>query len=155
MLFRSVERRPRAKGRTASDTLKLILEQFPDLDARLDGGDVLVTATLEEHEAVIALLNPSTIKRPPEKGAAPLRQRTFTLKFERVPVRAVMQKLEESSVVFVYDAKALETAGINLDQTIDLQLDKASADEFCKAVFSPLKLSFELDNLTIKLTPKK
>ena len=150
-----LERRPRAKGRSAADTLKLIGERFPDLDAKLDGADVLVRGMLEEHEAVAALLNPSSTKKPAGPVAAPLRQRNFTLTFKRAPVRDVMKKLEESNVVFVYDAAALKAAGVNLDQTVDLELNKATADEFFKALFSPLKLSFEIDNLTVKLTPKK
>ena len=150
----AVERRPRAKG-SAGELLQRIREAFPELDVRLDGSDVVVAGTVEEQEAVVALLNPSKSKKPTEKGATPLRQRTFTLKFERVPVRAVMKKLEESSVIFVYDAAVLEAAGINLDQTIDLQLEKATAEEFLKALFSPLKIVFEIDQLTVRLSPRK
>ena len=150
-----VERRPRAKGRSAAETLKLIAERYPDLDAKLEGADVLVRGTLEEHEAVAALLNPSSTKKPTGPVPAPLRQRNFTLTFKRAPVRDVMKKLEESNVVFVYDAAALTAAGVNLDQTVDLELNKAPADEFFQALFSPLKLAFEIDNLTVKLIPKK
>jgi hypothetical protein len=150
-----IERRPRAKGRTAADTLKLIAGRFPNLEAKLDGADVLVSGTLEDHEAVAALLNPSSIRKPAGPTPAPLRQRIFTLTFKRAPVRDVMKKLEESGVVFAYDAAALTAAGVDLNQTVDLDLNKATADEFFKALFSPLKLSVEIDNLTVKLTPKK
>ncbi len=150
-----LERRPRAKGRSAADTLKLIAERYPDLDAKLEGADVLVRGKLEEHESVSALLNPSSTKKPAGPVPAPLRQRNFTLTFKRAPVRDVMKKLEESNVVFIYDAATLKAVGINLDQSVDLELNKASADEFFQALFSPLKLAFEIDNLTVKLTPKK
>ena len=150
-----VERRSRAKGRSSADTLKVIAERFPELDAKLEGADVLVRGTLEDHEAVTALLNPSSTRKPAGQTPAPLRQRIFTLTFKRAPVRDVMKKLEESGVVFAYDAAALTAAGVNLDQTVDLDLNKASADEFFKALFAPLKLSVEIDNLTVKLTPKK
>ena len=150
-----VERRSRSKGRSAADTLKMIAEQLPDLDVQLDGSELLVRGTVEEHEAVMALLNPSTAKKPTAPGLGPLRQRIFTLTYERAPVRAVMKELEKTSIVFVYDAAALDAAGVNFDQTVDLKLNKASADEFLKALFSPLKLSFEIDNLTVKLTPKR
>lgn len=149
-----IERRPRFKSK-AAEALKSIQDEFPNLDVRLEGTEIIVKGTTEDHEAIALLLSPNKPKKPVEKGPAPLRQRTFTLKFQRVPVRAVMAKLEESSVVFVYDAAALEAAGISLDQTIDLQLEKATADEFLKAVFSPLKISFEIDHLTVKLAPRK
>jgi hypothetical protein len=34
-------------------------------------------------------------------------------------------------------------------------LNKATADEFLNALFSPLDLKFEIENLTVTLTPKK
>ena len=149
-----VERRPRVKGRTAADLQKAVAEQFPDLEAQVDGGEFVVRGTVEEQEEVVALLNPST-RKPATPAVAPLRQRKFTLNFKRAPVRAVMQELERSKVVFVYDAAALASAGVDLDQTVDLSLDNASADEFFKKLFTPLKLSFEIDNVTVKLSPKK
>ena len=72
-----VERRPRAKGRSATDILKAVTEQFPGLVAHLDGTDVLVRGTVEEHEAVSVFLNPSTIRKPAVPGLAPLRKRLF------------------------------------------------------------------------------
>ena len=150
-----VERRPRARGRSLPDLLKLVTEQFPKLDAQIEGTELLVRGTVEDHEAVAALLNPSTLRKPAVPVPAPLRKRIYTLTYERAPVRAIMKELEKSGTLFVYDAAALSAAGIDLDQTVDLKLDKASADEFFKALFSPLKLSIEIDNVTVKLTPKK
>ncbi|MBS0202163.1 MAG: STN domain-containing protein [Planctomycetes bacterium] len=149
-----VERRPRIKGRTAADMQKLVSEQLPDLDARLDGGEFVVRGTVEEQEEVVQLLNPTT-RKPATPVVAPLRQRKYTLNFKRAPVRGVMRELERSKVVFVYDAAALKSAGIDLDQTVDLTLEGASADEFFQKLFTPLNLSFEIDNVTVKLTPKK
>jgi hypothetical protein len=124
-----------------TDTVKLVSTNLPELDVSAEGSELVVRGTLEQHEAVAALLNGSPAKS--------------TTKFKRVPVRAVMKKLEESGVVFTYDAAKLEAAGIDLDQAIDLEVDKATADEFFQALFTPLKLAFEIDNLTVKLTPKK
>ena len=150
-----VERRPRAKGRSSTDILKSVNEQFPGLAAHLDGTEVVVRGTVEEHEAVAAFLNPSTIRKPAVPGLTPLRKRLFTLTYQRAPVRAIMKEMEKTGSIFVYDAAALSAAGIDLDQPIDLKLEKATVDEFFKALFTPLKLSFEIDNVTVKLTPKK
>lgn len=151
----SVERRPRAKGRSSSDIVKLIAERFPQVETQGSGGDLIVRGTVEEQEAITDLLSPTPTKKPAGPAISPLSQRTFTLTFKRAPVRAVMKKLEESSIVFVYDAAALNAANIDLNQTVDLQLEKASADEFFKALFGPLNLSFEIDHVTVRLSPKK
>jgi hypothetical protein len=150
----TVERRVKAKGRTPADTQKLIAEQFPDLDAKIDGGDVVVRGTVEQHEMIAALLNP-TSTRPTVKAPAPLKQRSFTLEFRRVPISAAMKKLEESGVVFAYDAVALKAAGVDLDQTVDIKLNKATATEFFDALFAPANVSFQIDNVTVKLTPRR
>ena len=151
----SVERRPRSKGRASSDIVKLIAERFPQVETLGTGGDLIVRGTVEEHEAITNLLSPTPTNKPASPAVSPLSQRIFTLTFKRAPVRAVMKKLEESSIVFIYDAAAFNAANIDLDQTVDLQLEKASADEFFKALFGPLNLSFEIDHVTVRLTPKK
>lgn len=150
-----LERRQRIRGRSAVETLKLIAERFPQLESTVDGSDLIVRGTLEEHENVAALLNPSSIRKPTLSAPAPLKQRTFTLTIRRAPVRSVMDELKKSKVVFVYDANALAAAGVNLDQPVDLDLNKATAEQFLNALFSPLDLSFEIENLTVTLTPKK
>lgn len=150
-----MEKKHRSKGRTAADITKLISENLPELRPHTEGSDVVVSGTVEEHEAIAALLNPTIVKKPTTPPVAPLKQRSFTLTFRRVPVRAVMDELKKSKVVFVYDEDVLKEAGVNLGQTVDLELNKASADEFLNALFSPLMLSFEVDNVTVKLTPKK
>lgn len=150
-----LERRQRIRGRSADETLKLIGARFPQLESTVDGSDLIVRGTLEDHENVAALLNPSSTRKPTPQAPAPLQQRTFTLTIRRAPVRAVMDELKKSKVVFVYDEKALAAAGVNLDQPVDLDLNKATADEFLNALFSPLDLKFEIENLTVRLTPKK
>lgn len=150
----TIERRHRIKGRATADYQKSMKDQFPDLELQLTGDELLVRGTVEQQEAVAAALNPGAVKKP-ANTVAPLRQRTFTVTFKRVAVRAVMDELKKSRVVFVYDAAQLEAAGIDLDQTIDLDLTKATVDEFFKAMFTPLKLKFEIDNTTVRLTPLK
>ncbi len=150
-----IEKRYRVKGRTADEATKLIIQRWPKIDIQPKGSELVVRGLLEEHEAVAAILTGSSLKKPTIiTGPAPIRQRQFTLKVERVPVRALMKKLEESDIAFEYDAVQLKAAGVDLDQAIGLEVEKASADEFFKAVFEPLKLVVEIDNLTVKLTPE-
>ena len=151
-----IEKRHRVKGRPATEALKLVQKYGPELDVKLDGSDLVVRGLLEDHEAIAALFGGSATKKPDvATGVKPIKQRLFTLKIDRVPARVLMQKLEESEIVFEYDAEQLAAASIDLDQPIKLEVEKASAADFFKAVFDPLRLTAEIDNLTVKLTPKK
>ena len=108
------------------------------------------------YEAVAPLVGGSATRKPDVvTGVKPIKQRLFTLKIDRVPACVLMQKLEESEIVFEYDAEQLAAAGIDLDQPIKLEVEKASAADFFKAVFDPLRLTAEIDNLTVKLKPKR
>ena len=154
-----IEKRHRVKGRTAAEALKLVQKYGPELvvkTVKADGSDLVVRGLLEDHEAIAALFGGSATKKPDiTTGIKPIKQRLFTLKIDRVPVRVLMKKLEESEIVFEYDAEQLAAAGIDLDQPIKLEVEKASAADFFKAVFDPLHLTAEIDNLTVKLTPKR
>ena len=157
-----IEQRHRVKGRTAAEALKRVRQYGPDLSEKtaksvtLEGSDLVVKGLLEDHEAVAALLSGSATKRPDATtGVKPIQQRLFTLKIDRVPARVLMQKLEESEITFEYDAEQLTAAGIDLDQPIKLEVEKTSAADFFKAVFDPLRLTVEIDNLTVKLKPKR
>ena len=151
-----IEKRHRVKGRTAAAALKLVQQYAPDLDVKIDGSDLVVRSLLEDHEAVAALVDGTVAKKPDATtGVKPIKQRLFTLKIDRVPARVLMKKLEESEIVFEYDAEQLTAAGIDLDQPIKLEVEKASAADFFKAVFDPLRLTAEIDNLTVKLKPKR
>ena len=151
-----IEKRHRVKGRPVAEALKLVRQYGPNLDAKVDGSDLVVRSLLEDHEAIAAMVGGSTTKKPDATaGVKPIKQRLFTLKIDRVPARVLMQKLEESEITFEYNAEQLAAAGIDLDQPIKLEVEKASATDFFKAVFDPLRLTAEIDNLTVKLTPKK
>ena len=151
-----IEKRHRVKGRTAAEALKLLKQYGPELVVKIDGSDLVVRGLLEDHEAVAALSGGSATRKPDVvTGIKPIKQRLFTLKIDRVPARVLMKKLEESEIVFEYDAEQLAAAGIDLDQPIKLDVEKASAADFFKAVFDPLHLTAEIDNLTVKLKPKR
>ena len=151
-----IEKRHRVKGRTPAEALKLVQQYGPELDVKVDGSELVVRGLLEDHEAVAAMVGGSATKKPDATtGVKPIKQRLFTLKIDRVPARVLMKKLEESEIVFEYDAELLAAASIDLDQPIKLEVEKASAADFFKAVFDPLRLSVEIDNLTVKLTPKR
>ena len=147
--------RKHSTRRKVADALAAIRERWPRLQAEISGNQLVVRGLIEDHDAVAVLLRgdgtSSPIKIEPPQ---PLRKQLFTLKAIRTPLSGLMKTLEESAVSFEFDADELAAAGIRLDQTIDVDVKKVSAEEFFHSVFDPAGLDFQIDHLTVKLTPK-
>jgi hypothetical protein len=65
-----------------------------------------------------------------------------------------MKQLEQTGVKFKYDAKALEAAGIRLDQPVSLDVRQVKASVFFERLFGPLGLTATIDGLTVQLRVK-
>lgn len=151
----SVERRYPVKKK-AAEVLAQIRQAFPDLKSELVKSEIVIQGLTEDHEAIVALLKGEPTRSPVKIDAPqPLRKQVFLLKVEQVPVSAIMKNLEETGVTFEYDPEELKQAGIDLDTRVDIDVKKATADEFFQLVFGPVGLQFQLDHLTVKLKPKK
>lgn len=118
---------------------------------------LLVDASADLQEKVEAELNPS--KRPvskmgtPQIDVLPIQRRKFTLRAQKVPVLAVMQKLEQSGIEFEYQPQQLKQAGVDLTQRIDISVQNADANEFFDVLFGPLNLSYQIEGIKVTLTP--
>jgi hypothetical protein len=120
----------------------------------LDNNRLLVKGTVEQHEALEGGNPLTAIAKPAAANSPPLEKQSFTLRIERVRVIDLMKRLEESDVEFVYDKDQLKTKNIDLEATINMDVNKASADEFFRAMFDPLGLKFSYKNHTVSLVPK-
>jgi hypothetical protein len=141
--------------RFLSTAAKNLEQKLPNASIRVDAENhrVLISATLEQHEALAGADRPKAAGNPDDK-TPPIRNRQFTLRIERVPASALIKKLEESGVKFEYDPVQLAAKKINLDDPISMDVKQADADEFFKALCEPLGLKFTIDNITVTLTPK-
>ena len=144
------------RGMSAPEAIKRWQQEIPNLAAEPQGLRVLVRGTVEQLEAVEALLRPRRKPgdEPMTSAPTPLGRRLFTLKTQGVPAAAMMDTLAQSGIVFQYSAPELKTAGIDLNKPINMNATKATADEFFRAMFDPLGLKFTIDGLTVTLTPK-
>lgn len=151
----AIERKHHPKQKPV-DAIVQIRERFPQLEAEVWKTEISVKGLLEEHEAVAAFLRGES-SQSPIKIEAPtaLKKQVFGLEAERVPLSALMRKLEESAVNFEYDPDELKAAGVDLEQKVRINVKKASAEEFFKLLFDPVGLEFQIDHLTVKLKPKK
>lgn len=144
------------RGRSLSDTIRHLKETFPEATITADGRMVLVDASADLQEKIAADLNPSRApsrKMPSRKiDIVPLQRRKFTLRVQKAPLLAVMQKLEQSGIEFKYQADQLQQAGVDLTRPIDISVQNANVTEFFDALFGPLNLSYRIDGLTVILT---
>ena len=150
-----LERKHHPKQKPAV-VIEQVRDRFPQLEAEIWKTEISVKGLLEEHEAVAAFLRGEGVNSPVKiEPPQPLQKQLFTLKAERVPLSALIKKLEESAVSFEYDPDELKAAGVDLEQKVQIDVKKATANEFFKLLFDPVRLEFQIDHLTVRLKPKK
>jgi hypothetical protein len=152
-----IERTYVPRGTSAEVAVKTWTEENPGMETEVQGKRIVVRATIEQHEAIAARLKPNANRA--KKSATPsktssLKNRNFTLTVRRIPAEAVMKRLEKEGIEFVYDAKDLSSAGVDLKSPISISIVEASADELFHAIFDPLKLSFTVEMSTVTLKPQ-
>lgn len=145
------------RGQSARQAAKEWPEKFPGITATVQGRKVLVRGTVEQQEAIADSLDPKTAARQRGRnstsGATPLSRRRFTLRVERVPAEALFKRLKATAILIEYDAEQLEAAGIDFSQPVSMNVSDATAEEFFRQLCEPLKLTFEIDGLTVRLKP--
>ncbi|HVW02263.1 MAG TPA: hypothetical protein VHB77_18060 [Planctomycetaceae bacterium] len=141
---------------TTAETVRDWISGIPGLTAQLKGTKVVAEGTVEQLEALEYAMNPNAKPAKPETvEPTPIAKRKFKLKARDVPASALLQKLEDSGIIFSYNPETLKQHNINLEQNIKIDVESASPEEFFHAVFDPLKLNFRIDGLTVTLTPKE
>ncbi len=141
--------------RYLNNASKLWEQQHPGMTCKADAEQhrLLISGTIEQHEA-LAGGNGAPPPNPADQKFPPLSKRLFTLKLKNTPASALLKKLEESGVKFQFDKAQLAAKNIDLDQPISLNVNKAKAEEFFRAICDPLGLKFRYSHLTVTLEPK-
>ena len=153
----SLAGRYRARGGKVSSATALVRKELPGVSIeRAGAGEVGVRGTYEELQVARSLIERG--RRPAGSVSwpryPPLLRRRLTLKVARARAADVMKQLEQTGVVFKYDAKALEAAGIRLDQPVSLDVRQVKASVFFERLFGPLGLTATIDGLTVRLRVK-
>lgn len=146
------------KGQSAEKAAALIGKELPGTRvAVLTKGAVRVTGTWEELKVAAALVE---LGRRPDSRMKPTRpvplvRRRFTLKVGRARLVAIMKQLEQTGIVFEFDAKELAAAGIRLDQGVAVDVRQATAAVLFSQLFEPVGLEFAIEGLKVRLRPKR
>jgi hypothetical protein len=126
------------KGLTAAAAVAQWREEFPSLEARVAGGEVLVQGTLEQHEAIERPRRPARSKSDSSAVTRlkPLKTERYALRMKDQPLRSLMQMLSEAAygkLTFEFDDAALRRAGVDLDQRVTFEVRNATIEQLLKA----------------------
>ena len=71
-----------------------------------------------------------------------------------VPALALIKDLEKRyKMVFTYDADVLAAAGVDLEQKVDINVEKTTIDGYLTAFFSQIGARFERAGLRFSIQP--
>ncbi|MFN0056041.1 MAG: STN domain-containing protein [Planctomycetales bacterium] len=152
-------RHPLPKGVSAAAFIERWQEQFPSLEWRAAGKEVLVTAAIEVHEALegTARQRPDRGTGVPGAGLKPLKQERYTLRMKDKPVSALLKMLAEPAhgqLQFEYDRQQLEAAGIDLDTRVTFEVKNGTIEQLLQSALEPLGLKFTLVDRIVRLSPE-
>ncbi len=154
----AIEQRHRPpRGMTAAAAARKWRVAFPQLEFHDDKGEVVVSGTVEDHTAIDRAAQPEKSPRtPPLARENSLELQRFTLKIQDAPLRQVMKTLADApgaQFEFEYDAAAVNRAGIDLDQKIDVEVKTADVDKLLAAIFQSTGLEVTREGRIVRLKP--
>lgn len=143
------------RGTTAAAVAQDWPAQFPGITARAMGNEVVVSGTVEQHEAIEQLRRPATTattgsKLPPLNK---IRLAKFRWDGSLLKLFEGLSKAPDLQLSFEYDAKVFEQAGIDLDQRFQFEVLNATVDQLLHKAFDPLKIKFVVKDRVVTLMP--
>lgn len=148
-----VERRLKLpRSLTAEKAVERLQAELPDLALEPARGEIVARGFVEDLDEAPRVMSSPHGRRPvAAKGPEPVRNRKLTLRTVRTPIRAILNELEKTGVVFEYDAEQLREAGVDLDAAVTVEVRDADADLFFKAVFAGQPVRWEIEGLVVRL----
>ncbi len=133
----------------------VLRQQFPGSLVEVDGESVRVDGLLEDHERLVAMLQP---RRATQRSESRQRRerRAFTLRVDDKPAGAILGQLaRQLGLTIDVDNAAVRAAGLSLDRRVSLSVAGADLDELLEAVLKPADLDFERDGQRVKVFPRR
>ncbi|MBM81821.1 MAG: hypothetical protein CMJ78_14690 [Planctomycetaceae bacterium] len=150
----TIQRSYRLKSGRATTTVRIWKEKIPGIQTSVKASEIVVRGTLEQHEAIDELRNPSSAPSKPVGKSIDLSRQRFTLKVSKAPASAILKRLEQSGIRLKYDAAALKAAGANLDQNVSIDVKQADANELFRQIIEPLGLKYKVTKTSVSISAK-
>ena len=151
----AMERRfplPKAKAAEISKAVKL---EAPKVDTQATPEQLIATGTqeqLEELERIIRSLSTGTSTVKKKSAPTALAKRRITFQARDVPLKAILDKLATTGIQFEYDADALKSQGINIEQLVEIDVTDVTLNEFFEELFAAAGLDYDIQGVTVRLT---
>lgn len=132
-----------------------ILQMVPDAQVKVVGNQVFVRGSAEDHSRITS---PSTSSG--NAGQQPARNienvRITKLTIQDVPVGQLLQTLAEKlGLDLRIDHKALEEAGVSLEQRVSVSVENATIDQLLFEVIKTCPLRYRRVNNVVEIGPAK
>jgi hypothetical protein len=124
--------------------------RLPDAEIEAVGTQLRLRGRWEDHEAY---RTPATTTPRPAPNN-PLAKRVFTLKVDRVPVRAILAELARSGITIEQDPAALKQANVDFEQPITLDAQRLPTTEFLAKILEGSGARAVLRGETIVILPR-
>jgi len=136
-------------GRQPKVVAKKFSALVPNARIKVVGKKVFVRGLLEDHER---LRDGPKSSGQPKSAPTELDKQRFTVREAKGPVRELINQLAGQLKLEVrVDRKALEQAGISLDQRVTFSVTDATVDELLQAVLKPAGLTFRRDGQVLEI----
>lgn len=129
--------------------------QFPTLAWTGEGKSLQAAGRVEELEAADQWLKGNSPAKPkPKPKTAPKgwRDRTFTLRIKNAPLCDVLAALKKQGIPLEWNEEDLIKSGVNMKAKVELELNKATAEELLSTLCRPAKLKYEITESSARLS---
>ena len=142
-------------GRQAQQTAKNFASLAPQARVQVEGDKIIVTGTLEDHER-ISSPHRQTERSMTKPATADLASKRFTLTVTEQPIGPLLEQLvPQLNLELKIDKKALEQAGVSLDQRVSFSVKNATVDELLQAALKQTHLKFVRRENIVQIEPSE
>ncbi len=150
------------RGTPPATALTRWQEVFPEVEARVESGKIVVSGTEEQHEVVERVRRGGRAQRQNQfarRGQTQTAEPASATNWEdpehsrEPPYSKSLEAADKGQLTFEYDRAAFKAAGIDLDKPVTLELKNAKIEDLLKAALDPLGVTFEIQGRTVTLSP--
>jgi hypothetical protein len=140
-------------GAQPEATAKRYAALAPDARIEIVGPRIQVAGTIEDHQRITAAQRPSL--RPETKPAqTDLALKRFTLTVKEKPLGQLLRQLAaQLNLELKMDDKALQQAGVSLQQRVSFSVKEATLDELLQAALRQTPLKFARRGKVVQIEP--
>lgn len=136
----------------ANEIVAQARQRFPKAELKRSGRRIKVTARVEVIEIIKRIASGQDKAVGPVP--VPMDQRLYSGLSVTAPAIKVIEALRGQGNVVEWDAKAFETAGIDLNKPVTVKADQTTAAELFKQICDPLGIEFRIEEFKVVLLIK-